>query len=137
MQPVPKRFLSQAAAVLIAVGALLAPGSRASAAAPGEVTLLNVSYDPTRELYEEFNAAFAKHLKATTGQSLRVKQSHGGSGKQARAVIDGLEADVVTLALAWDIGAVAKAGFIASDWQKRLPQNASPYTSTIVLANTN
>jgi sulfate/thiosulfate-binding protein len=96
------------------------------------VQLLNVSYDPTRELYEEFNAAFAKHWKARSGQELKIRQSHGGSGKQARAVIDGLEADVLTLALAWDIGAVAKAGFLAADWQKRLPQNASPYTSTIV-----
>src|SRR6266545_42223 len=85
----------------------------------GEVKLLNVSYDPTRELYEAVNAAFAK-------------QSHGGSGKQARAVIDGLEADVVTLALAYDVDAVAKAGLLPADWQKRLPQNASPYTSTIV-----
>ncbi|HSM91923.1 MAG TPA: sulfate ABC transporter substrate-binding protein [Anaeromyxobacteraceae bacterium] len=124
----PTRRTALFAAALAAVGAALAPAP----AAAGEVTLLNVSYDPTRELYEEFNAAFAKHLKATTGQALKVKQSHGGSGKQARAVIDGLEADVVTLALAYDVGAVAKAGFIAADWQKRLPQNASPYTSTIV-----
>jgi sulfate transport system substrate-binding protein len=131
MQPVTKRILSHAAAVLVAASALLAPG-HSSAAEPGEVTLLNVSYDPTREFYEEFNAAFAKHWKATSGQNLKVRQSHGGSGKQARAVIDGLEADVVTLALAWDIGAVAKAGFLAADWQKKLPQNASPYTSTIV-----
>jgi sulfate/thiosulfate-binding protein len=118
--------------IALAVGALAAwaPVARAADAAP--VTLLNVSYDPTRELYEELNAAFARHLKATTGQELKVKQSHGGSGKQARAVIDGLEADVVTLALAYDVGAVAKAGFLAADWQRRLPQNASPYTSTIV-----
>lgn len=104
----------------------------AGAAGPAEVKLLNVSYDPTRELYDEFNAAFAKHWKERTGQAVKVRQSHGGSGKQARAVIDGLEADVVTLALAWDIGAVAKAGFLPADWQRRLPQNASPYTSTIV-----
>jgi sulfate transport system substrate-binding protein len=132
MQPVTKRIGTYAAAVLVAASALLAPGSQVSAAEPAEVTLLNVSYDPTRELYDEFNAAFAKHWKATTGQAVKIRQSHGGSGKQARAVIDGLEADVVTLALAWDVGAVAKAGFIAPDWQKRLPQNASPYTSTIV-----
>ena len=131
MQPVTKRIVSHAAAVLIAASALLAPG-HASAAEPAGVTLLNASYDPTREFYEEFNAAFAKQWKAKTGQDVKVKQSHGGSGKQARAVIDGLDADVVTLALAWDIGAVAKAGFLAADWQKRLPQNASPYTSTIV-----
>jgi sulfate transport system substrate-binding protein len=96
------------------------------------VTLLNVSYDPTRELYEAVDAAFAKQWKAKTGQELVVKQSHGGSGKQARAVIDGLEADVVTLALAYDVDAVAKAGLIAPGWQQRLAGNASPYTSTIV-----
>ncbi len=101
-------------------------------ASAAEVRLLNVSYDPTRELYEAVNAAFAKHWKGKTGQDVVVKQSHGGSGKQARAVIDGLEADVVTLALAYDVDAVAKAGLVAPDWQKRLPQNASPYTSTIV-----
>jgi sulfate/thiosulfate transport system substrate-binding protein len=97
-----------------------------------EVQLLNVSYDPTRELYEAVNAAFAKEWQARTGDAVVVKQSHGGSGKQARAVIDGLEADVVTLALAYDVDAVAKAGLLPADWQKRLPQNASPYTSTIV-----
>src|SRR5512133_4257086 len=118
--------------IALTLGALLAGTPAAHAAAPAEVTLLNVSYDPTRELYEEFNAAFAKHWKAKTGQDVKVRQSHGGSGKQARAVIDGLEADVVTLALAWDVAAVAKAGYLSPDWQKRLPQNASPYTSTIV-----
>lgn len=98
------------------------------------VSLLNVSYDPTRELYVEFNAAFAKHWKATTGQTVTIKQSHGGSGKQARSVIDGLEADVVTLALAGDIDALVKNGqWIPKDWQKRLPHNSAPYTSTIVL----
>lgn len=98
-----------------------------------EITLLNVSYDPTRELYEDFNKAFVKHWKDQTGQDLKFNQSHGGSGKQARAVIDGLEADVVTLALAYDIDAIAeKSGLIAKDWQKRLPQNSAPYTSTIV-----
>jgi sulfate transport system substrate-binding protein len=101
--------------------------------AVADVTLLNVSYDPTRELYQEFNAAFAKHWKAVTGETVTVKQSHGGAGKQARAVIDGLEADVVTLALAYDIDAIAeKAKLLPADWQKRLPNNASPYTSTIV-----
>ncbi len=98
-----------------------------------QTTLLNVSYDPTRELYQEFNAEFAKHWKATTGADLSVRQSHGGSGKQARSVIDGLEGDVVTLALAYDIDAIAeKAGKLPADWQKRLPHNSSPYTSTIV-----
>ena len=102
-------------------------------AAAGAETLLNVSYDPTRELYDDVNAAFARQWKVkTTGQVLTVKQSHGGSGKQARSVVDGLEADVVTLALAYDIDALARAGLLAPDWQKRLPQNASPCTSTIV-----
>jgi sulfate/thiosulfate transport system substrate-binding protein len=91
-----------------------------------------VSYDPTRELYVEVNAAFAKFWTAKTKQNVSLRQSHGGSGSQARAVIDGLEADVVTLALAWDVDAVAKSGLIKPDWQKRLPQNSSPYTSTIV-----
>ena len=95
-------------------------------------TLLNASYDPTRELYQDFNAAFVKYWKAKTGQTVTIKQSHGGSGGQARAVIDGLDADVVTLALAYDIDAVAQSGLIASGWQKRLPQNSSPYTSTVV-----
>ena len=94
--------------------------------------LLNVSYDPTRELYTEYNAAFAKHWKAKTGQDVTINQSHGGSGKQARAVIDGLEADVVTLALAYDIDVIAQKGLLAEDWQTRFAQNSSPYTSTIV-----
>jgi sulfate transport system substrate-binding protein len=98
-----------------------------------ETTLLNVSYDPTRELYQDFNAAFAQHWKAQTGETVTVQQSHGGSGKQARAVIDGLQADVVTLALAYDIDAIAEKGkLIPADWQKRLPDNSAPYTSTIV-----
>ncbi len=97
------------------------------------IDLLNVSYDPTRELYTEFNAAFAKHYKEKTGSDVFVDQSHGGSGKQARGVIDGLEADVVTLALAYDIDVIAsKGGLLDADWQKRLPNNSSPYTSTIV-----
>ncbi len=96
-------------------------------------TLLNVSYDPTRELYQEYNAAFIKHWKAAGNGDLAVRQSHGGSGKQARSVIDGLEADVVTLALAYDVDAIAEKGkLIPADWQKRLPNNSSPYTSTIV-----
>jgi sulfate transport system substrate-binding protein len=104
------------------------------ASAQQAVSLLNVSYDPTRELYVEFNAAFAKHWKLRTGQDVTVRQSHGGSGKQARSIIDGLDADVATLALAGDTDAIVKnGGWIAKDWQKRLPHNASPYTSTIVL----
>jgi sulfate/thiosulfate-binding protein len=95
-------------------------------------TLLNVSYDPTRELYQDFNAAFARYWKTKTGQTVAIQQSHGGSGGQARAVIDGLDADVITLALAYDIDAVAQAGLINPAWQKRLPQNSAPYTSTIV-----
>ena len=102
-------------------------------AAHAETTLLNVSYDPTRELYQSFNREFVKHWKATTGEELTVKQSHGGAGKQARAVIDGLEADVVTLALAYDIDAIGeKTGKIPADWQQRLPHNSAPYTSTVV-----
>jgi len=105
----------------------------ASIAVPAHAQeLLNVSYDPTRELYQEFNAAFARHYQAKTGKSVAVQQSHGGSSKQARAVIDGLEADVLTLALAYDIDAVAEAGLVAKDWQKRLPSNSAPFTSTIV-----
>jgi sulfate/thiosulfate transport system substrate-binding protein len=98
-----------------------------------DISLLNVSYDPTRELYAEFNKAFAAKYKADTGKTVGIRQSHGGSGRQARSVIDGLGADVVTLALAYDIDAIADRGFIGKDWQKRLPQNSSPYTSTIVL----
>jgi sulfate transport system substrate-binding protein len=102
-------------------------------AAPPEVTLLNVSYDPTRELYQEFNAAFAREWLARTGQRVTVRQSHGGSGKQARAVIDGLDADVVTLALAWDIDQIAaRSGLLDRDWQRRLPHHSAPYTSTVV-----
>ena len=98
-----------------------------------DFTLLNVSYDPTRELYQDFNKAFAAHWKAKTGDTVTVKASHGGSGKQARSVIDGLEADVVTLALAYDIDEIAdKAKLLPADWQKRLPHASSPYTSTIV-----
>src|SRR3954463_4450871 len=104
----------------------------ASSAFAADVTLLNVSYDPTRELYGEFNKAFAAAYQKETGKSIEIKQSHGGSGAQARSVIDGLQADVVTLALAYDIDAIASKGMIAADWQKRLPSNASPYTSTIV-----
>ena len=109
-------------------GALFAAASVAYA----DTTLLNVSYDPTRELYEEFNTAFAKQWKAKTGETVKINQSHGGSGKQARSVIDGLEADVVTLALAYDIDELGEKKLLPADWQKRLPHNASPYTSTIV-----
>lgn len=97
------------------------------------IELLNVSYDPTRELYQEYNAAFAKHYAALSGKAVTVNQSHGGSGKQARAVIDGLEADVVTLALAYDIDAISEKGnLLPKDWQAKLPNNSTPYTSTIV-----
>ena len=113
--------------VLIVAGLLWA-----SSAFAADVTLLNVSYDPTRELYVDFNKAFTAAYQKETGKSVEIKQSHGGSGSQARAVIDGLQADVVTLALAYDVDAIAAKGLIPADWQKRLPQNASPYTSTIV-----
>ena len=112
-----------------AVGALL---SAVLPAAHADVSLLNVSYDPTRELYQDYNVAFAKHWKATNKEVVTINQSHGGSGKQARAVIDGLDADVVTLALGYDVDALAQKKLIQTDWQKRLPHNASPYTSTIV-----
>ena len=103
------------------------------AAAQGDVTLLNVSYDPTRELYQDVNAAFARQWKARTGQTVTIRQSHGGSGKQARSVIDGLDADVVTLALGYDIDALAQgARLLPANWQSRLPNNSAPYTSTIV-----
>jgi len=105
-----------------------------ASAQPAAVSLLNVSYDPTRELYVEFNQAFAKHWKSKTGQDVTIKQSHGGSGKQARAIIDGLDADVATLALGGDTDALHEHGhLIPKDWQKRLPHNSSPYTSTIIL----
>ncbi|HVK95341.1 MAG TPA: sulfate ABC transporter substrate-binding protein, partial [Noviherbaspirillum sp.] len=104
----------------------------ATPAFAADVNLLNVSYDPTRELYQDFNKAFSQHWKASSGDNVVVKQSHGGSGKQARSVIDGLDADVVTLALAYDIDAIAAQGLLAKDWQKRLPHNSAPYTSTIV-----
>ena len=104
-----------------------------STAALADTTLLNVSYDPTRELYRDFDTAFAAQWKKETGETLRINQSHGGSGKQSRSVIDGLEADVVTLALAYDIDALAEhGGLVPKDWQKRLPDNSAPYTSTIV-----
>lgn len=114
--------------VLAVVAGLAWAGSAVAA----DVNLLNVSYDPTRELYVEFNKSFAEAYKKDTGKSVEIKQSHGGSGAQARSVIDGLQADVVTLALAYDIDAIANKGLLDKEWQKRLPQNASPYTSTIV-----
>jgi sulfate transport system substrate-binding protein len=115
----------------VACGATPRSGAEGNAAS-SSVELLNVSYDPTRELYSDFNSAFAASWKATSGQDVSVRQSHGGSGAQARSVIDGLEADVVTLALAYDLDAVAATGLIRRDWQTRLPQNSAPYTSTIV-----
>jgi sulfate transport system substrate-binding protein len=112
---------------------ILFAASLITAAGAKEIKLLNVSYDPTRELYKEYNIAFAKFWKAKTGDEVAVSQSHGGSGKQAQSVINGLEADVVTLALAYDVDAIAKqARLLPADWQKRLPDNSTPYTSTIV-----
>ncbi|MGH7452780.1 MAG: sulfate ABC transporter substrate-binding protein [bacterium] len=109
-------------------------GTALPAIAQKEVTLLNVSYDPTRELYQEYNAAFAKYWKEKTGEIVTIKQSHGGSSKQARAVIDGLQADVVTLALAYDVDAIhEQAKLLPKDWQKRLPHNSAPHTSTLAL----
>ena len=121
-------FFFRRAALIVSLAAALP-----LAAAAKDVTLLNVSYDPTRELYQEYNAAFAKYWKAKTGDVLAVKSSHGGSGKQARSVIDGLEADVVTLALAYDIDQIAeRAKLLPPDWQKRLPHNSTPYSSTYI-----
>ena len=118
--------LAGAVAVVLSLSALSSFGQ--------QLTLLNVSYDPTRELFAEYNQAFVKHWKAKTGQDVAIRQSHGGSGKQARSIIDGLDADVATLALAGDTDALAKhGGWLAADWQKKLPHNASPYLSTIVL----
>jgi sulfate/thiosulfate-binding protein len=120
--------LAAALAGALTLGALPSFGQKPA------VTLLNVSYDPTRELYVEFNQAFARYWKAKTGQDVTIKQSHGGSGKQARSIIDGLDADVATLALAGDTDALVRnGGWLSADWQKKLPHNASPYTSTIVL----
>jgi sulfate/thiosulfate-binding protein len=128
----PRPFLRRPFLTFALTTALAAASFSAFAQKPLE--LLNVSYDPTRELYVEYNAAFAKHWKAKTGQDVSIKQSHGGSGKQARSIIDGLDADVATLALAGDTDALYKnGGWVAKDWQKRLAHNASPYTSTIVL----
>lgn len=125
--PIITRLSGRLLAVLplVLLFLLLTPRARAS-------TVLNVSYDPTREFYTDFNRAFAQHWQQTTGQSVSFEQSHGGSGKQARSVIDGLEGDVVTLALAYDIDIIAQAGLVDKNWQSRLPHNSSPYTSTIV-----
>ena len=126
------RFTLSSSLTLLAL--LAAPAAGVAQGAPKPVTLLNVSYDPTRELYEDFNQQFAAYWKGKTGQEVTIRQSHGGSGKQARSVIDGLGADVVTLALAYDIDQIAdKAGLLPASWQSRLPDNSSPYTSTIVL----
>jgi sulfate/thiosulfate-binding protein len=128
-----RRHLVQAIG-LLSLGLTSLGASTFAQAQPAPVKLLNVSYDPTREFYVDFNAAFAKHWKARTGQVVTIQQSHGGSGKQARSIIDGLDADVATLALAGDTDALhANGGWIPKDWQKRLPLNSSPYTSTIVL----
>jgi sulfate transport system substrate-binding protein len=125
------RKLNRTIYLVIAAVILLSSSAKIAHA---QTHLLNVSYDPTREFYEEYNRLFAQHWKATTGQDVVVNQSHGGSGKQARAVIDGLEADVVTLALAYDIDAIAQnGGLLDKDWQAKLPNNSTPYTSTIVL----
>ena len=121
--------LQKITTTLAALALALSPSAAALAA---DVTLLNVSYDPTRELYVDYNNAFAKYWQKKSGDKVTIKQSHGGAGKQARAVIDGLEADVVTLALAYDIDAIAEKGLIKPGWQKELPHNSSPYTSTIV-----
>lgn len=124
--------ITSVALVLSACGSKNESASSSSEEDKKAVELLNVSYDPTREFYQDFNKAFASYWKEKTGQKVTIKQSHGGSGKQARSVIDGLEADVVTLALAYDIDAIADTGLIEKNWQQRLDKNSSPYTSTIV-----
>ncbi|HWI83670.1 sulfate ABC transporter substrate-binding protein [Ramlibacter sp.] len=127
-----RHFLKTSASALL--GAAASGLVTSTAAAQQKVEILNVSYDPTRELYVDFNKAFASHWKGQTGQEVAIKQSHGGSGKQARSIIDGLDADVATLGLAGDTDALAThGGWVKADWQKRLPHNSSPYTSTIVL----
>lgn len=113
---------------IVLVSALLVLSTIAHA----KVDLLNVSYDPTRELYQEYNKAFSQYWKGKTGQEVTIQQSHGGSGKQARAVLDGLEADVVTLGLGYDIDVLADKGLVGKDWQSVFPHNSTPYTSTIV-----
>ena len=125
------RAVCKTAAVLLA-GAAVSLISGLQVRGEEKLILLNVSYDPTRELYQEFNGAFATHWRDKTGTTVVIRQSHGGAGKQARAVIDGLEADVVTLALAYDIDEISRRGLIAADWQRRLPNNSCPYTSTMV-----
>jgi sulfate/thiosulfate-binding protein len=120
----PSRLRATLAAALLSV--------TAAASFAKDITLLNVSYDPTRELYQDYNAAFAKYWKAKTGDNVTINNSHGGSGKQARSVIDGIDADVVTLALSYDIDAISAKGLLAPDWQKKLKDNSTPYTSTIV-----
>src|SRR5262245_5632087 len=127
------RIHRQAIAAALALATALGLGLAAAPAGAADRTLLNVSYDPTRELYEDYNALFAKHSQETKREAVTVSQSHGGSGKQARAVVDGLEADVVTLALSGDVNALFERGnLIPKAWQKRLPNNSCPYTSTIV-----
>jgi len=124
-------LLQAALALVVGLSLILGPGVRVRA--QSQLTLLNVSYDPTRELYEDYNKAFAQYWKGKTGQTVVIQQSHGGSGAQSRAVIDGLQADVVTLALAYDIDAISeKAKLLPANWQSRLPNNSTPYTSTIV-----
>jgi len=118
--------------ITITLATLALALSTAVGAFAADITLLNVSYDPTRELYTDFNNAFAQHWQKQAGQKVTIRQSHGGSGKQARSVIDGLDADVVTLALAYDVDAIAAKGLIKPGWQKELPHNSAPYTSTIV-----
>ena len=127
MKPLPRRATQ---ALFLGLGLLL--GLAPASGSAKDLSLLNVSYDATREFYQEIDATFAKEWQAKTGDTLTVNQSHGGSGKQARAVIDGLEADVVTLALANDIDKIAQSGLLPANWQQRLPDNSSPYTSTIV-----
>jgi sulfate transport system substrate-binding protein len=132
VKKIMKRLLIVLASFSLVVGLVGCSPTQSSSSGKNVVELLNVSYDPTREFYQDYNKQFAEYWKKKTGQTVTIKQSHGGSGKQARSVIDGLEADVVTLALAYDIDAIAQKGILDKNWQKRLPDKSSPYTSTIV-----
>lgn len=132
-KPSPEFHLVVDATVFTSLLFLILSACGCGGGAPADATILNVSYDPTRELYQEYNAVFIEHWREMTGETIAIQQSHGGAGKQARAVIDGLQADVVTLALAYDIDAISeRAGLMPADWQDRLPYNSCPYTSTIV-----
>ena len=127
-----KKWFAALAGLLVMAGVMAGCGSNTTGDSADGQTFLNVSYDPTRELYQDFNEAFSKKWTADTGEQVNCTQSHGGSGEQARSVREGLEADVVTLALAYDVDEIAATGLIDKDWMQKFPNNSAPYTSTIV-----